>query len=82
MTPELLLETIVKAIVRNPDSVEIEKVVDDMGTFLKLKVHKTDMGLVLGKQGAHSNAIKLIAKLCGMNNSIRVAVKIIEPDNV
>ena len=40
---------IVKAIVENPDAVEVERTVDEMGVLISLKVDKEDMGKLIGK---------------------------------
>jgi uncharacterized protein len=74
------LEQLVKAIVRQPDQVRTERTTDEMGTLILLHVAKDDMGIVIGKRGTTSNAIKLLVKLVGFNNDSRVAVKIEEPE--
>lgn len=75
----LFLETIVKAIVKYPDSVRIKRSVDDSGVFLQLWVSKDDMGLVIGKGGEHASALKLLVKLRGLNLNTKTALKIEEP---
>ena len=76
-----LLETIIKAIVKTPADVKIERQVDQRGVFLKLWVDKADMGLVIGKGGKNASAIKLLLKLMGYNHNVMVSLKIEEPLN-
>ena len=38
------IEFVVKAIVENPDDVEVTQTVDDLGVLITLKVNKADMG--------------------------------------
>ena len=64
-----------------PDDVEIEASKDDMGIFLRIWVNKDDMGMIIGRGGVNANAIKLVTKLCGFRNELKVSVKIEEPKN-
>ena len=45
------LEFVVKSIVDNPDDVQIERKVDEMGVLLTLRVNAKDMGQVVGREG-------------------------------
>jgi hypothetical protein len=74
-----LLEAIVKAIVKNPDKVAIQKSIDDRGVLLRVWVAKEDMGGVIGKKGLHASAIKLIMKIAGRLGGRVVSVIIEEP---
>ena len=71
---------IIQSIVKFPDQVRIECSADDMGIFLQLRVSSQDMGIVIGRNGEHANAIKLLTKLCGFNNDKKVFLKIEEPN--
>ena len=46
------LEYVVKGLVEHPDSVKIDRVVDEMGVLLTLDVHAEDMGKIIGRSGA------------------------------
>ncbi|PID83307.1 RNA-binding protein [Candidatus Campbellbacteria bacterium] len=74
------LEMIVKQIVQNPDDVKVERVVDEMGVLLTLKVHKDDMSQVIGKSGRTASAIRTLLRVVGMKNNSRVNLKIDEPE--
>ncbi len=71
---------IVKGIVGNPDKVEISRQVDEMGVLLSVKVDPSDMGILIGRQGATAKAIRLLARIVGMKNNARVNLRIIEPE--
>ena len=74
------LEYIIKSIVDNPDSVTVDRKVDEMGVLLTLKVDAQDMGQVVGRQGATAKAIRSLLRIVGMKNNARVNLKIEEPE--
>ena len=74
------LETLVKAIVGNPEGVKVDRRVDEMGVLLTLKVSKEDMGVVVGKQGSTAKAIRTLLRIVGAKNNARVNLKIEEPE--
>ncbi len=73
------LEFIVRNLVDNPDSVEVERKVDEMGVLLALKVHPDDMGQIIGKEGSTARAIRNLVRIIGLKNKARVNLKIVEP---
>ncbi len=73
------LEFVVKSLVDNPDSVEVERKVDEMGVLLSLKVHPDDMGQIIGKEGSTARAIRNLVRIIGLKQKARVNLKIIEP---
>jgi len=74
-----LLEYIIKVLVDHPEDVKIEKKVDEMGVLLSVRVNPSDMGIVIGKQGATVRAIRTILRAVGLKNNARVNLKIEEP---
>ena len=74
------LEFLVKAIVDHPEEVEIERKIDEMGVLLTLKVHREDMGQVVGRKGATAKAIRSLLRIVGLKNNARVNLKILEPE--
>lgn len=77
---QAFLEFIVKAIVDHPESVSIQRKVDEMGVLLLLKVHQEDMGQVVGRQGATAKAIRTLLRIVGIKSNARVNLKIEEPE--
>ena len=76
----IYLKNLVEGIVKSPERVKLERLTDELGVFLKMKVAKEDMGVVIGKQGGNVAAIKLLLKLYGINNGSRISLKVEEPD--
>ena len=74
------IEYIAKAIVSNPDDVVITRTVDEMGVLLTLKIHKDDMGYIIGRQGNTAKAIRTLLKVIGAKNNSRINFKIEEPE--
>lgn len=74
-----ILESILTALVNNPQEVKIQRIIDEMGVLLKIKLHPQDMGLVVGRKGENIKAIKTIIKAIGSKNHARVNIKIEEP---
>ncbi|MCF7836469.1 KH domain-containing protein [Candidatus Gracilibacteria bacterium] len=70
----------VKAIVDNPDDVIAERIVDDLGVLIKLRVNATDMSKIVGKEGKTAKALRTLLRLVGSKIDQRVNLKILEPD--
>ncbi len=76
------VEYVVKALVTNPDAVEVKRSVDDMGVLLELTVDPADMGRVIGKAGATAKSIRTLLRVLGAKSDSRVNLKIVEPEGV
>lgn len=74
------LEFVVKHIVDNPDAVQVERTVDEMGVLMTLDVHADDMGKVIGRNGNTAKALRTLLRVVGMKNQARVNLKIREPE--
>ena len=74
------LEYVVKSLVDNPDAVQVDRKVDEMGVLLTLKVDPTNMGQIIGRNGNTAKAIRTLLRVVGMKNSARVNLKIEEPE--
>jgi len=75
-----ILELVVKNIVDNPNAVQIDRKIDEMGVLLTLKVDPSDMGHVVGRQGMTAKAIRTILRVVGAKHHARVNLKIEEPE--
>ena len=73
-----LVEFIVKHLVTQPDTVEVECGEEDGGSKILIRVAHEDVGRVIGKRGATINAIRLLAKAAAVKAGERVDVDIIE----
>lgn len=74
------LETLVKALVDHPESVKVNRTVDEMGVLLTLDVHANDMGKIIGRSGNTAKAIRTLLRVVGMKHDARVNLKINEPE--
>jgi predicted RNA-binding protein YlqC (UPF0109 family) len=74
------VEYVVKALVTNPEDVQVKRSVDDMGVLLELSVNPEDMGKVIGKAGATAKSIRTLLRVLGSRNDARVNLKIVEPE--
>ena len=73
-----LVEMIVRALVDQPESIEISEIKGNHAHVIELKVAKEDLGKVIGKGGAHASAIRtLLAAASGKENK-RYILEIIE----
>ncbi|AUN15331.1 RNA-binding protein [[Clostridium] sordellii] len=73
---ELVLD-IAKALVDNPEAVEVEETFNGDETILKLKVAQDDMGKVIGKQGRIAKAIRTVIKSASNRDHKKVTLEII-----
>lgn len=74
------LERLVKSLVDHPESVNINRTVDEMGVLLTLDVHADDMGKIIGRSGNTAKAIRTLLRVVGMKHDARVNLKINEPE--
>lgn len=68
---------IAKALVDNPEAVEVEETFNGDETILKLKVAQDDMGKVIGKQGRIAKAIRTVIKSASNRDHKKVTLEII-----
>ena len=74
------VEFVVKQIVTKPEDIEITRTIDEMGILITLKVSREDMGKVIGKSGQTAKALRVLLRILGAKNNVRVNLKILEPD--
>ncbi len=74
------VEYIVKQIVEHPDDVDVSRSVDEMGVLITLRVHKDDMGKIIGKSGQTAKSLRVLLRVIGSKNNARVNLKIVEPE--
>ena len=73
-----LVETICKSLVDNPEQVTVTQIDGEQTTILELRVHPSDLGKVIGKQGRTARAIRTILAASGMKQRRRFNLEIIE----
>lgn len=77
LTMKDLLETIVKALVDNPDEVTVREVQGEKSTILELKVNEDDVGKVIGKQGRIINALRTILRSAAVKDGKIVQLELL-----
>ena len=73
-----LIEHIAKALVDNPDQVEVTEIEGEQTSVLELKVAKEDLGKVIGKQGRTARAMRTILSAASTKIRKRTVLEIIE----
>ncbi len=73
-----LIEAIVKALVDSPEQVSVRAVEGEQVTILELRVHPSDLGKVIGKQGRTARSIRTILGAAGMKFKKRYTLEILE----
>lgn len=74
-----LLEYLARALVEDPDAVEVEELEEDDGTIvLELSVAEDDYGNVIGRGGRTANALRAVVKAAAVKENRRVLVDIVD----
>jgi hypothetical protein len=73
-----LVETIAKALVDDPDSVQVTETEGERGTVIALRVAREDLGKVIGRQGRTAQAIRTILTANAAKLRRRAVLEIVE----
>jgi predicted RNA-binding protein YlqC (UPF0109 family) len=73
-----MVEVIAKALVDLPDEVSVTEVIGDNTTVIELRVAKTDIGKMIGKQGNTAKAIRTILLGAATKLKRRTVLEIVE----
>jgi predicted RNA-binding protein YlqC (UPF0109 family) len=78
---EDLLAYLARALVDDPDAVEVEGFEEDDGTIvLELRVAPDDTGKVIGRGGRTVSALRTVVKASSVREGRRVLVDVIDSD--
>ncbi|VBB05646.1 Hypothetical protein LUCI_0856 [Lucifera butyrica] len=72
-----LVEVIAKALVKNPEQVNVTASEDSDAVVYELHVASEDMGKVIGKQGRIAKAIRTVVKAAATRENKKVMVEIV-----
>ena len=72
------IETIIKALVDSPDSVDLSEIVGERTTVYELRVAQTDLGKVIGKGGQTARSIRILISAIAAKHGKRVVLEILE----
>ncbi|MBN2285339.1 MAG: KH domain-containing protein [Tissierellales bacterium] len=73
-----LVEFIAKALVDNPDAVNVKEIESSQSIIIELKVAPEDMGKIIGKQGRIAKALRTLVKAAATKDNKRVIIEIIQ----
>jgi uncharacterized protein len=74
-----LLDFLARALVENPDEVEVSEVEEIEGeVVLELEVAEDDLGRVIGRGGRVANALRSVMKAAATREDKRVVVDILD----
>jgi len=73
-----LIELMAKSLVDNPDKVLVSQLDGEQTSIIELKVAPEDVGKIIGKQGSHAQAIRVILGAAGMKLKKRFILELIE----
>jgi predicted RNA-binding protein YlqC (UPF0109 family) len=73
-----LVEAISKALVDHPEDVQVRVVEGEQVIVMELRVHPTDLGKVIGRQGRTAKSIRTILGAAGMKLKKRFTLEILE----
>ncbi|RKZ20302.1 KH domain-containing protein [bacterium] len=74
-----LIEHIAKALVDNPDQVEVREIAGERTVVYELKVGPGDIGKIIGKEGKTAKALRTIITAASMKSGKRAVLEILEP---
>jgi predicted RNA-binding protein YlqC (UPF0109 family) len=73
-----LVSYIAKALVDEPDGVEVNLIEGEKSTILELKVADADIGKVIGKHGRIAKAVRTILSAAGTKSGKRIVLEILD----
>jgi uncharacterized protein len=73
-----LVEYIAKALVDNPEAVQVNEVEGEQTSVIELKVSKEDLGKVIGRQGSTARAMRTILNAASTKLRKRSVLEILE----
>ncbi len=73
-----LIEYIVKALVDNPENVEVREVIGEKVVVVELSVPDSELGKIIGRYGRTLKAIRNILYTAGLKANKKVILELIE----
>ena len=73
-----VLEYVARAIVDDPEAVEVTEVAGERSVILQLRVAPDDMGKVIGKRGRTVRALRSLVRAAGSREGVTPLVEIVE----
>ena len=77
-TARAVLDYLVRALVDDPDAVEIDAAEGRRGISLRVSVAPGDMGRVIGKRGRTANAVRAVPRAAAVRDGVEVDVDFVD----
>jgi hypothetical protein len=77
-TMKELVELIARKLVDHPEHVSVNEVTGEYSCVIELKVAKEDIGKVIGKKGAHAQAIRTLLMAASGKDGKRYILEILD----
>ena len=74
-----LVEQVARALVDDPDSVEVNQIVGIVKVIYEISVAPGDVGQIVGRQGRNITALRILVGAVGTKLGRRAQVELIEP---
>ena len=72
------LEYVIKGLVDRPDAVAVTPVERESATIYELRLHPTDVGKVIGKQGATIHALRALLQVGSARQGKRCGLELVD----
>ncbi len=72
-----LVEIFAKALVDNPEAVNVEMIEDEIGYRIELRVAPEDMGKIIGRQGRIIRSLRTVVKAAAVKQQVKVTLEVI-----
>jgi len=76
---EDLVRQIVSRLVMRPEAFVVDSIIVDGKQTIRVQVHHSDLGHVIGKQGRTVNSIRTILLASSMRGKTKIALEIVNP---
>lgn len=81
-TDQQFITYIITSMVDHPEDVQVERIVDELGVLLQVRVHPEDTGKVIGKGGQTIKSLRILLRIVGAkDNGSRVNLKLLDDNS-
>ena len=77
---QAFLEYVVKGLVQHPAEVTVTPVAREGTTVFELRLHPTDVGKVIGRQGRTAEALRTLVAATAHHHGVKATLEIRDPD--
>jgi hypothetical protein len=77
---QAFLEFVVKGLVDRADAVTVTARAQDTATVYEIRVHPTDTGKIIGKQGSTIHALRALLQAGAARQGVRCSLELVEDD--